>query len=79
MVKIRLKKCGRRNQRCYRIVAVDSRVKRDGRALEELGVFNPITGRVHLKTQCIENRLKDGAKPSKTVKNIFVKAKIAIS
>ena len=37
MIKIRLKKYGRKGQPCYRIVAIDSRVKRDGRAIEELG------------------------------------------
>lgn len=76
MIKIRLKKYGRKRQPCYRIVAMDSRVKRDGRPLEELGFFNPITDETHLKFQRIGERLKDGAKPSQTVRNIFIKAKI---
>ena len=76
MIKIRLKKYGRKGQPCYRIVAMDSRVKRDGRSIEELGFFNPMTDETHLKFQRITARLKDGAKPSQTVKNIFIRAKI---
>ena len=69
MIKIRLKKYGRKGQPCYRIVA-------DGRSIEELGFYNPITDETHLKFQRITARLNDGAKPSETVKNIFNKAKI---
>jgi small subunit ribosomal protein S16 len=76
MIKIRLKKYGRKGQPCYRIVAIDSRVKRDGRSIEELGFYNPITDQTHLKFQQITNRLNNGAQPSKTVKDIFTRAKI---
>ena len=76
MIKLRLKRYGRKQQPCYRIVAMDSRVKRDGRSIEELGFFNPMTDETHLKFQRITARLKDGAKPSQTVKNIFTRAKI---
>ena len=76
MIKIRLKKCGRKGQPCYRIVAMDSRVKRDCRSIEELGFFNPMTDETHLKFQRITARLNDGAQPSQTVKNIFIRAKI---
>lgn len=76
MIKIRLKKYGRKGQPCYRIVAMDSRVKRDGRSIEELGFYNPITDETHLKFQRITARLKDGAQPSETVKHIFTRAKI---
>ena len=76
MIKIRLKKYGRKGQPCYRIVAMDSRIKRDGRSIEELGFFNPMTDETHLKFQRIQIRLNDGAQLSQTVKNIFIKAKI---
>jgi small subunit ribosomal protein S16 len=79
MIKIRLKKYGRKGQPCYRIVAMDSRVKRDGRAIEELGFYNPMTDETHLKFQRITMRLKDGAQPSQTVKNIFTRAKIDLT
>jgi small subunit ribosomal protein S16 len=76
MLKLRLKRYGRKKQACYRIVATDSRVKRDGRAIEELGFYNPLTNETHLKFNQIISRLKDGAQPTDTVKNIFLKAKI---
>tara|TARA_B100000497_G_C7562039_1_gene339011 strand:- start:415 stop:657 length:243 start_codon:yes stop_codon:yes gene_type:complete len=76
MIKLRLKKYGRKGQPCYRIVAMDSRTKRDGRSIEELGFYNPMTDEVHLKFQEIITRLRQGAKPTETVHNIFIKAKI---
>jgi len=76
MIKLRLKRYGRKQQPCYRIVAIDSRVKRDGKALEELGFYNPLTKETHLKFQRIIDRLKEGAQATDTVRNIFVKAKI---
>jgi len=76
MIKLRLKKYGRKGQPCYRIVAMDSRVKRDGAAIEELGFYNPMTDETHLKFQNIITRLKQGAQPTETVRNLFVKAKI---
>ena len=76
MIKIRLKKYGRKGQPSYRIVVIDSRVKRDGRSIEEVGFFNPMTKEIHLNFPRINERLKTGAKPSRTVKNIFTQAKI---
>ena len=76
MLKLRLKRYGRKKQACYRIVATDSRTKRDGRAIEELGFYNPITNETHLKFNRIVERLKTGAQPTETVRNIFLKAKV---
>jgi small subunit ribosomal protein S16 len=76
VIKIRLKKYGRKGQPCYRIVAMDSRVKRDGRSIEELGFYNPMTDETHLKFERITVRLQAGAQPTETVKDIFTKAKI---
>lgn len=76
MIKLRLKKYGRKGQPSYRVVAMDSRVKRDGRSIEELGFYNPLTNEIHLKFQRIVDRLKQGAQPSETVRNLFIKAKI---
>jgi len=76
VIRIRLKKYGRKGQPCYRIVAMDGRVKRDGRSIEELGFFNPMTDETHLKFQRIKARLEEGAQPSRTVKDILTRAKI---
>ena len=77
MIKIRLKKYGRKGQPCFRIVATSSQMKRDGASIEELGFYNPMTDERHLKFQRIKTRLEQGAKPTETVYNILVKAKIS--
>lgn len=76
MIKLRLKRYGRKGQPSYRIVAADSRVKRDGKAIEELGFYNPRTNETHLKYNRIVERIKTGAQPTETVRNILVKAKV---
>jgi len=76
MLKLRLKRCGRKKSPSYRIVATDSRVKRDGRALEELGFYNPLTKEIHLKSNLIIKRLQTGAQPTDTVRSLLLKAKI---
>ena len=78
MIKIRLKRYGRKQRPSYRIVAMDSRVKRDGKAIEELGFYNPLTDETHLKFEPIIKRLKQGAQPTETVHNIFVLSLIHI-
>jgi len=76
MIKLRLKKYGRKGQPCYRIAAMDSRTKRDGRAIEELGFYNPMTDETQLNFAKVVSRLKQGAQPTETVLNILTKAKI---
>ena len=76
MIKLRLKKYGRKGQPCYRIVAMDSRTKRDGRVIEELGFYNPMTDETNLNFTKVVNSLKQGAQPTETVLNILTKAKI---
>ena len=76
MIKLRLKKYGRKGQPCYRIVAMDSRTKRDGRAIEELGFYNPMTDETQLNFTKVVTSLKQGAQPTETVLNILTKAKI---
>lgn len=76
MIKIRLKRRGRKGQPCYRIVAMESRTKRDGASIEELGFYNPITDETQLRFQNIKTRLDQGAKPTETVYNILVRARV---
>jgi small subunit ribosomal protein S16 len=78
MIKIRLKKYGRKQQATYRIVVMPSTTKRDGRAIEELGFYNPLTDESNLNADRIKLRLSQGAQPTNTVKNLFKKANIAI-
>ena len=76
MIKIRLKRRGRKGQPCYRIVAMESRTKRDGASIEDLGFYNPITDETQLRFQNIKTRLDQGAKPTETVYNILVRARV---
>ncbi|MAV64242.1 MAG: 30S ribosomal protein S16, partial [Candidatus Marinimicrobia bacterium] len=75
MVKLRLKRIGRRKSPFYRLVAIDSRKRRDGREIEKLGWYNPL--KPGLEAQLNENRvlywLKEGAVPSATVYNLLTK------
>ncbi len=73
MVRIRLRRVGKRNQPSYRIVAADSRVKRDGKYLEMLGYYNP---RTHPPTVVLEEArvyrwLDHGAQVTESVQRIF--------
>ena len=76
MVKLRLKRYGKKREVSYRIVAINSRSRRDGRPLEELGFYNPRTDETRLNVPAIVKRLKEGAQPSDTVRNILNKAKV---
>ncbi|EAM53358.1 30S ribosomal protein S16 [Crocosphaera watsonii WH 8501] len=76
MVKLRLKKYGKKREVSYRIVAINSASRRDGRPLEELGFYNPRTDETRLNVPAIVTRLKQGAQPSDTVRSILEKAKV---
>ncbi len=76
MVKLRLKRFGKKKAVSYRIVAIDSASRRDGRPLEELGFYNPRTDETRLNVPGIVNRLKQGAQPTDTVRSILQKAKV---
>lgn len=75
MVKLRLKRIGRKHEPHYRIVATDSRFPRDGRFIEELGWFNPKAKEVLYKinSEGIKKWLSNGAQPSYAVKSILIK------
>jgi small subunit ribosomal protein S16 len=76
MIKIRLKKFGKKREASYRLVAMQSTSRRDGRPLEELGFYNPRTDEVRLETEAILVRLSQGAQPTETVRRILEKANV---
>jgi small subunit ribosomal protein S16 len=76
MIKLRLKKQGKKREASYRIVACQSTTRRDGRPLEELGFYNPRTKEVRLNEEAIKTRLGQGAQPTDTVKRLLVQANI---
>ena len=75
MVKLRLKRIGRKHEPHYRIVAADARFPRDGRFIEELGWFNPKAKDVlyKLNVDSVKKWLSNGAQPTYVVKSILVK------
>lgn len=76
MIKLRLKRYGRKQKPTYRIIAIDSRSRREGRALKELGFYDPIKKNTKLDTKNIQILLKYGAQPTNTVKQLFYRAGI---
>ena len=76
MVKLRLKRFGKKREVSYRIVAVHSTSRRDGRPLEELGFYNPRTDEVRLNEPALTKRLQQGAQPTPTVRRILQKANV---
>jgi small subunit ribosomal protein S16 len=77
VVKIRLKRIGAKKAPHYRIVAVDSRSRRDGKPIEELGYYNPRSKELHLNREAVEKWMKNGAQPSDTVASLIRKAAAA--
>lgn len=75
MLKIRLKRCGRKKLSIYRIIVIDSKKRRDGKALEEVGHYNPLRNEARLNMLKIEARINQGAQLSQTVKNLIKNAK----
>ena len=75
MIKIRLTKLGRKKVPFYRIVAVEALSKRDGKVISYLGTYDPLKNPVDvvLKEEEILNLLKNGAKPTRTVKSLLQK------
>ncbi len=76
MIKLRLKRLGKKKEVSYRIVAMNSSSRRDGRAIEELGFYNPRNDETRLNVPGIVQRLKQGAQPTETVRRILEKAKV---
>nr|YP_009397123.1 ribosomal protein S16 [Spyridia filamentosa]ARW66309.1 ribosomal protein S16 [Spyridia filamentosa] len=74
MLKIRLKKFGRKKSAAYRIIAIDSRKKRDGRAIEELGFYNPITKEKKINIDQIKKRIQNGAQVTLSIQKIINQA-----
>ena len=72
-VKIRLKRIGKKRTPHYRIVVMDARTKRDGRAIEEIGIYNPKTepSFIRVESERAQYWLGVGAQPSEAVEAIF--------
>ena len=76
MVKIRLRRMGAKKAPFYRIVVADARSPRDGRCIEEIGTYNPLTNPavVSIDVEKAQTWIKNGAQPTDTVRGLLKKA-----
>ena len=77
-VKIRLTRIGAKKAPFYRVVVADGRYPRDGRFIEEVGYYNPMTDPVEVKIDAekVQKWLKNGAQPTDTVKALLKKTEV---
>ena len=77
-VHLRLTRCGRHKRPFYRVVAADSRMRRDGRFLEIVGTYDPLKSadKAEFKEERVLDWLQKGAQPSNTVRALFRKTGI---
>ncbi len=78
MVRIRLTRMGAKKKPFYRVIAADSRSPRDGRYLEQLGWYDPMSNpkRLELKLDRVDHWLSVGAQPSETAEALIKKARV---
>ena len=78
MVKIRLRRMGAKKAPFYRVIVADGRYPRDGRFIEEIGYYNPLTSPAEIKidVEKANEWLAKGAQPTETVKALFKKSEI---
>ena len=78
MVKIRLRRMGAKKAPYYRIIVADSRSPRDGRCIEEIGTYNPLTepATITIDAEKAQQWIKNGAQPTDTVKALLKKANV---
>jgi len=76
MLKLRLKRIGRKGLPSYRLVIMESATRRDGRPIEEVGYYDPISKKYKLDSEKIQKWLSCGVQPTTTVANLLKKAEI---
>jgi len=77
-VKIRLKRMGAKKAPFYRVVVADARYPRDGRFIEEIGTYNPLTdpSEIKIDAEAAQKWIKNGAQPTETVRSLLKKSGI---
>ena len=76
MLKLGLQRNGRKKRPTYRLVVIEHSARRDGKPVEYVGYYNPLTKESKFESQKIKQWLQYGAKPSPTVFSLLSKAKI---
>nr|QYB19195.1 ribosomal protein S16 [Climaconeis cf. scalaris]QYB19381.1 ribosomal protein S16 [Climaconeis cf. scalaris] len=78
MLKLRLKRTGKKRSPSYRLVIMESKFRRDGRSIDELGYYNPVTKEFKFNSEKIRKWLSYGVKPTQTVANLLKKLEISV-
>ncbi len=78
MLKLRLKRTGRKRSPSYRLVIIESASRRDGRPIDELGYYNPLTKNYKFDAEKIKKWLSYGVQPTETVSTLLKKAEIIV-
>ena len=76
MLKLRLKRLGKKRSPFYRLVIMENRFRRNGRPIDEVGYYNPMTKQYKFDTEKIQKWLEYGVKPTETVFQLLKKAEI---
>jgi small subunit ribosomal protein S16 len=76
MLKLRLKRNGRKRQPSYRLVIMESTSRRNGRPIDEVGYYNPITKESYLNQEKITKWLNYGVQPTETVFQLLKKSNL---
>jgi len=76
MLKLRLKRTGRKGSPSYRLVIMENTFRRDGQYIDEVGYYNPVTKQYQFNSEKIKKWLSYGVKPTQTVRNLLKKAEI---
>jgi len=71
LVKLRLRRVGKRNQLSYRIVAIEEHLARDGKYIELLGEYNPRRAKLDMNLERVEYWLSKGAQPTNTTRQLI--------
>jgi small subunit ribosomal protein S16 len=76
MLKLRLKRTGRKRSPSYRLVVMENTTRRDGKPIEEVGYYNPISKQYNFEVNKIKKWLNYGVKPTETVLYLLKKGNI---
>ena len=79
MLKLRLKRLGKKRSPFYRLVIMENTCRRNGRPIDEVGYYNPMTKQYKFETEKIKKWLGYGVKPTETVISLLKKAEIIVS
>jgi len=72
MLKIKLKRAGRKNHPFYKIVIMEALSKRDGKSIQEIGYYDPLRKFVHFEKKILHSFLNCGAYPTNTVRHLIL-------